>query len=216
MGKRLKKSKQYLNSDIGSGGIHSQAYHKFFEGYSEYYALNSSGKRTVLRRVYTGVTYRCELSKKQFIFSKFLYCLLCIVSATLFVKATLQGGNAGSNTVWYTVLPQAVTTFLFIWFLCNLFCYLTNSRVMTIHEYNTSSRGIIRTSMFIACGMMVSAITTCIYLLLHLSEFKVETIIIIIKMVLSSFVFGGIHIIEKNVKYIRSENETDIAGATKI
>lgn len=83
--------KRSRNTDISSGGIHSRAYHSFFEGYSEFYALNVNGKRTVLRRVYTGETYCRDQTRARFILSKLLYGLFFAAGVCFFSQCSIAG-----------------------------------------------------------------------------------------------------------------------------
>lgn len=87
---------------------------------------------------------------------------------------------------------------------------------MTVHEYRTSSRGMIRSAAFITCGTLISAATVCVYLLINLANFRVYTVLVIMEMIASGAFFLGIHVLEKRAVYQCHKDNDAIEGAIEI
>ena len=61
--KKLNHELRDEREERGKRRFHSDSYHRHFEGYSEFYAVDDKGK-TVLKRAYTGEYYTLNLTKK--------------------------------------------------------------------------------------------------------------------------------------------------------
>lgn len=76
-------------------GLHRAAYHRHFEGYSEYEVVDENGYAHI-KRVYTGMYYTHPLEGRRRVLLKALFSALWAAAAVLFVLAAAQRGVAAT------------------------------------------------------------------------------------------------------------------------
>lgn len=135
-------------------GWHSNAYHRYFEGYSEYETLDSRGK-TVIRRVYEGTVYSQNLDRKQRVKLHVLLGVLWLAGAAVFALAATRPVPA--NMLWYSVLPQFAVLGFLVWALTALVNYYMAPEKMTVADYNTGSRRLVKSSLAALIAMLLCA-----------------------------------------------------------
>lgn len=144
-------------------GKANHAYHRFFEGYTEYREINEKGK-PVIRRVYTGLYYTPEQSRAQQIIYRIFYFLLLLLFSALFLTATTA--NLASNLVWYPTVPIVAAVLVSLWLLC-AFCRYLPIKARTAYEYRSSSQSLQNASLGLAGCMGCAALLHGLFLLLH-------------------------------------------------
>jgi hypothetical protein len=159
----MEQAKKYDESSVEEGSrlSHSDAYHRFFEGYSELKVVDPSG-RIRIRRIYTGVHYRPRLSRKQMVLLRLLYPPVFAAAVALFLVAALRG--VPSNTLWYAALPQACTLPMLVWFLISFLSYLPIKEQLEIGEYNRSSVPLKRAALIGAVCALLSGVMALVSL----------------------------------------------------
>lgn len=125
-------------------------YSRYFEGYTETVVLQKN-KKTCVRRFYVGDYYRQALSDRQFMAVKAVYLLAFLLAAAVFL---ISGTRAAAvNRLMYIALLQAFCVFFLGWTGIALLDYVPAHRKLTIYEYKTFSKSLIRGT----CGLFISA-----------------------------------------------------------
>lgn len=142
-----------------------RAYERFFEGYTTRFISGKHGKKSRVKRVYTGDYYCCAMPDIRRRAVKLTYVLLLAISVYFYAAAALL--NIHSNTVWYGVLPQAALIAAFGWSGAGIVNLLLGRKLLTVHEYKTSS-GFIKkgTAMAFVCAVLAAAAVLADVLLL--------------------------------------------------
>lgn len=143
--------------------FHRAAYHRHFEGYSEYEVVDAKGY-TRIQRVYTGMYYTHPLEKKQRAFLKAALTALWMAAVALFVLGAMQSG-AGNNE-WYVNVWQVGDVVGLAWAFFGLFNYLTVPRKMTIGDWRSSSQKLKHGSVFAAVFLWITALMVLLDLIL--------------------------------------------------
>jgi len=189
-------------------GYHSAAYHRHFEGWSEYKEQNSSGKVRI-RRVYTGAWYRQDLSDRRRIFYKLLFSALFVFAAVLFIFYAAQ--YVGSNQSWYVAMTQAGGIVGLVWMGIGLFNYLTVKKNMTIAEYRSSSGTLRIGSMIAAISFTAAMLMTLLFVLLQHTEVMVGREV----MCAAGYLICGVAVftvnrIERKIRYIETPSGNEV------
>lgn len=148
-------------------GYHSAAYHRHFEGWSEYKEQNSNGKVRI-RRVYTGAWYRQDVSSRHRILLKLLFSSLFVFAAVLFLICSVQ--YVESNQCWYVAITQAGAIAGLVWMGIGLINYLTAKMSMTISEYRSSSGALRIGSLISTLSFTAAMLMTLLFVLLQHKE----------------------------------------------
>jgi hypothetical protein len=205
---RIKERIHKRNNNLPPGiGYHSDAYHRHFEDWSEFEELKTNGK-VKIRRVYTGVWYRQDLSDLRGILLKLLFSTIYVFAAVLFIISSAQ--NVGSNQSWYVAITQAGGIAGLVWMGIGLFNYLTAKKNMTIAEYRCSSGTLRVGSIVAAISFAAAMLMTLLFVLLQYKEiiFGREMICAAGYLICGIAVITINHI-ERKIRYIetRSRNE---------
>ncbi|MDO9085296.1 MAG: hypothetical protein Q7U53_03710 [Anaerolineaceae bacterium] len=165
---RIKESIRKRYNRIPPGmGYHSDVYHHHFEDWSEFEEQKSNGKVRI-RRVYTGVWYRQDLSDRRRIFLKLLFSTLFVFAAVLFIICSAQ--YVGSNQCWYVAITQAGAIAGLVWMGIGIFNHLTAKKRMTIAEYRSSSGTLRVGSIIVAISFTAAMLMTLLFVLLQNKE----------------------------------------------
>lgn len=169
-----KRAADSMNSHgEGSGrGWHSNAYHRYFEGYSEYETLDSRGK-TIIKRVYEGTVYSSELDRRGKTGLRLLLSALWFASGAVFVLAATREVTA--NMLWISALLQFAVLGCLVWMLTALVNVWMSPEKMTAADYKTGSRRLISSALTALAVMLLCSLTYLIcafvfeeYILMHL------------------------------------------------
>jgi hypothetical protein len=199
--------KRYNNLPPGIG-YHSDAYHRYFEDWSEFEEQKTNGKVRI-RRVYTGVWYQQDLSYRRRVLLKLLFSTLFVFAAVLFIICSVQ--NVGSNHCWYVAITQAGAIVGLVWMGIGLFNYLTAKKSMTIAKYRSSSGSLSIGSFLAAICFTAAMLMTLLFVLLQPKEnmFGTEVMCAAGYLVCGVAVFT-VNRIERKIRYLEtpSGNET--------
>lgn len=122
---------------------HSRAYHRHFDGYVEYSALNPQGTGTRIERLYTAPWHRSGLSSRQFALCKAGCVASWIIGAALFVWAAAR--PCAANAAKAAGIFQGLVILAAVWAAKGLLFLLLAPGRMTIAEYR-GSVGTLRTA----------------------------------------------------------------------
>jgi hypothetical protein len=192
--------------DQSSRLSHRDAYHKFFEGYSERKVVDSSG-RTRIERRYTGAHYRPKLSHKQMLFLRIAYPVLFIAAAVLFVTTAVA--ETPSNHVWYAALPQACTIPMLVWFLVSYLYYIPIKKELEIGEYNRSSVPLKRSTLIGAGCLLLSAVTAILTLFGYSKGEFLAELSTALRFIICAALLFAIGFTESRIDYERIDSSVD-------
>ena len=134
---------------------HSHAYHRYFEGYTEYRELDQNGKEH-LRRVYTSSWHIQDLTKKQRILVRCLYVFLFLLMAGAVALAGFRQTAGGK--AFYVVIPVLAVLCVLMWLgYILLVNYLFLPEKMTVHDYRASSVSLSRAALVLVIAFLASA-----------------------------------------------------------
>lgn len=140
-------------------GYHSRAYHRFFEGYAEFYENDKNGK-PYIRRVYVGPYYCPEGTRKEQLADKISGLLLYFVATSVYVICCVQ-------KVWYNafapiVFFEALVLFLLLFFLFPFTEHVRAGKRLMIREYRDASELYRKESCAAAYSMWAMSVTVFI------------------------------------------------------
>ena len=122
---------------------HSRAYHRHFDGYVEYSALNPRGARTRIKRLYTAPWHSSALPPRQFALRKVCCAAAWTVGTLLFVWAA--AGPSAANTAKAAGAVQGLVVLAAVWAAKGILSLLLAPARMTLAEYRGSA-GTLRTA----------------------------------------------------------------------
>lgn len=135
---------------------HSHAYHRYFEGYTEYKETDANGRER-LRRVYTSPWQVQALPASRRVLLRCLYILLFLLMIGAVVLAGIR--QTGLGTAFYVVIPELAVLCLLSWLgYVLLVNYLFLPEKMTLHEYRASSVSIKRAALAAGIAFLCSAV----------------------------------------------------------
>lgn len=196
---RIRKRVNSIPPDMG---YHSAAYHRHFEGWSEFEEQKTNGK-VKIRRVYTGAWYRQDLSDRCRILLKLLFSTLFVFAVVLFIFCSTQ--SVGSNQCWYVAITQAGASVGLVWMGIGLFNYLTAKKNMTISEHRSSSGTLRVGSMIVSISFTAAMLMTLLYVLLQYKEIMIGREV----MCAAGYLICGVAVftvnrIERKVRYLET------------
>ena len=197
---KLRSSLQKDSPQRKRGIWHSKAYHRFFEGYSEFTVPTPNGKGYKIQRVYTGNTYRQDLTKGQRALLRVLYVVLFVCAVYLFVSCAVL--PLPSNSTWYVTLPQAVSLPFLCWIAIVFLSYIPAGLDMTIHGYRSSSLALQKATLGTAICLGVTALATLIFIMLNPSDEPLRVLRCTLSFCAGGLITLGMYWIERKVKYL--------------
>lgn len=182
---RRKKNRQ----DNGLGEFHqSGSYHRYFDGWAEYEALNEKGKVRI-QRTYVGDYHCVQMSGKSRLMLRLALWLLTGASLFLFILGAVQDTQQNGSSILAVVQLAAVCGHVAMFF------SLGNLRTkMTVYDYKAGPRALVKRSRITACLSGVCLLVTVVLSIVQgLSEST---------QVMSMFCFGFSALISAAVAYI--------------
>ena len=171
-GKASRRLRERIIREDGlSHGYHSRAYHRHFEGYRETEVTDAKG-RTRIRRDYTGEWYSQDLSRGKRIALRIMLAALWALTAAVFVLTASRATHA--NTLWYVAISEFGCVAGFLWTAVSLALYLTAPAKMTIGDYRSASKGVLRGSLCIAGFSLLTMILTALHAISGSETWKAE------------------------------------------
>lgn len=144
----------------------NRAYHKFFEGYSEYSETDAHGRK-VIRRVYTGQWYSADQQPGLQVAYRICYAALFALSLILFLRAASL--DAPGNLCWYPTVPVVAAVFCYLWQLRAL-CYYLPTGKRTVYHHRTSSLGLQHSAIALSICMGSAALLHGLFLMLDSTD----------------------------------------------
>lgn len=199
------RARRFEENDGTHKGWHSSAYHRFFEGYSEYMVEDGRGKVRI-RRVYTAPWYRMELETgtKRLLRAELLGCwAVCLL---LFLYAGTR--NILLNKVWYMALCQAAAAACMVWNFFGMVRLMFLPERSTVGQYRRSFETVKKSSLGLLTAFGGAALAALAQLLLGCDDFLIHLLCMAlygIGMVVSLV----IHRLNANIPFAQVENTND-------
>lgn len=188
-----------------SASFHRRAYHRNFQGYTEVKRVRPDG-RAVIERVYTGHYFEPMLSKERRVRLRILYVLLFAGGAAVFGWAATR--PAVCNTALYVGALQALALVMAMWCLYVLIFYIPASGKMTVGEYDTLHKPLIRSSLACALSQWAAAAAAVVCVLLNRDAASGTDLLCAGGFVLGGVPFGVLWFLESHLEYAVLDNDT--------
>ena len=200
-GKASRRLRERIIREDGlSHGYHSRAYHRHFEGYLETEITDVKG-RTRIRRDYVGEWYSQNLSRGKRIALKTSLAALWALTAAVFFFTATRGTRA--NASWYMAISEFGVVAGFLWTFVSLVLYLTAPVKMTIGDYRSASKGVLRGSLCIAGFSILTTLLTALHAILG-SETWAAELLCCAGFLAAAALAVLMNRLEANVPYIRT------------
>jgi hypothetical protein len=160
-----------------------------------------NGKGTRIQRIYTGDHFRQDLTEYQRILIRVLYVTLFLCIVVLFASSAILPLTI--NSVWYVVLPQAVSLPFLFWMLIALFSYLPAKRDLKIVDYRSSSLYLQKAAMGSAVCLSITMLDTLVFIMLNTSDKSLHEGLCAAKYTVAGLIALTMNRIERKVGYIR-------------
>lgn len=199
--RRLKNGIQAEQINANDSRAHSNAYHRFFAGYTEVKKVKQGGLGYTIDRVYTGRYYQRAMGRRKSLFLKLLYMAITVAAIFLFLSTTLA--RVPTNSVWYIALWEALSIASLVWLCTGIGNYLLSPEKMTIYEYKSSSVRLKRASLYASIAVFASGLMSGLWLGYNAKQTVAFDGIVscIIKFFVSAVLIFVLNRIENNVKY---------------
>lgn len=187
--------------------FHSRAYHKHFEGYTEYKVKNEKG-RSITKRIYTGKYYEPDLAPHLRRRLRIAYVLLFVCAVGLFMYCGTRVSPC--NTAPYVNAFQVIAVVLLFWHVYILVNYLANNGPLTIGEYNSIHKPLIRASNLSGICMWICCAMSILSFFLHFQDLPFLDLLCASGFFMSGLFLGIIYYLEYNLNYMVINNNTKV------
>jgi len=201
------KADKQLENEYFYQGKPNAAYHGFFEGYREVRIPKKNGKGYTIRRVYAMPWVRMNVPDGVWIRNKLIQAGLFALAVLLYLAGSLNQISANSSPL--VAIPGLFGLLGMVLTLVALLRYLIRKRNMTLWEYRSGSRRIIRCSLPSAAMLLMTAAVVLFYVLMwHREELKPGIFSA------ASYALGGLSLLammwfEEKIPYTRVDHETE-------
>lgn len=183
--------------------FHSRAYHRYFEGYEEREQCNESGGITI-RRFYTGMYYKQDISDKHRAGTRILFALAYLLSVTLFLYSATR--PVACNAAWYVAIPSVGSLVFLVLTGVYLFFNLTSPRQMQIRSFRDSHERLTAVSGWTAGFLMATAVFSFFSLVSAPNAWE-STVLCAVMYLLSSLCMFAVCVTERHTRYLTVESD---------
>ena len=196
---------QYTGGTPESAPFHRQAYHRHFEGYTEVKRVDERG-RTVIERIYTGKYYEPELAPHQRLTLRLFYLIFFLGSTALFLFCATR--TALCNSAPYVNLFQALAVPLLLWCAYVLAFYIPSMGELTVGEYNSQHRPLIRASLMAAVCMWLTSAGALVCFMLCSGAGRGSNLLCAVGFAAAGALIFFIYLLESHLEYAVIGSET--------
>lgn len=213
-GRAKRKELQYTGGTPETASFHRQAYHRHFEGYAEVKRVDGRG-RTVIERVYIGKYYEPKLAPHRRLTLRMFYIIFFLGGTALFLFCATR--IAPCNTAPYVNLFQALAVPLLLWCAYVMVFYLPATGKLTIGEYNSLHKPLIRASALTALCMWLISAGTLICFVLCLDAEQGSNLLCAAGFAVAGALIFLIYVLENHLEYTVIGSETQpLEGGVEI
>ena len=205
--RRLKNEIQAEQINANDSRAHSNAYHRFFAGYTETKKIKQDGSGYTIERVYTGQYYQRAMGRRKSLLLKALYVAIAVAIIILFLSAA--SARVQTNSIWYVALCEALSIASLVWMCTGVGNYIFGPKKMTVYEYNSSSVRIKKASLCASIALFVTGSVSALWLGFNAKQAIAfgEIVPCIVKFFASAALTFALNRIENAVKYEKTLSE---------
>lgn len=183
---------------------HSNAYHRFFEGYCEGYAEKAEGGRRKIVRTYVGSYYKRDCSDRAWLGMKISYVVIYLSAALLYLYALVQ--PVAGNSVWYAALPGLLSAIPMLLLASKILACIVSHRVMVAYDYKQVFCRIFPYCAVAAAFLSLTAMMALLCMILNPQARGIGDFLPILGCLSAAALVFVIGRTELNAQYIRIEN----------
>ena len=204
-----KTQRQALKETGGApraAGFHRHAYHRNFEGWTEVTIKRPDG-RTYIDHIYTGRYYEPALTAGQRVGIRLLYLTLSLLGGILYAFMAFR--DTFCNKAPYVVMFQSLTLLMMLWFFYTMFFYILTPGLMTIGDYNTIHKPVIRSALVNVLCMWATAAASLISFFLYFTYRPYMDLLCSLGFAAAGIMLSAIYLMEQNLEYKIVKNDTE-------
>lgn len=207
LGRKYEKDIQAEQINANDSRAHSNAYHRFFAGYTEAKKIKPGGSGYTIERVYTGQYYQRAMGRRKSLLLKLLYVAIVVSVIILFLSAA--SARVQTNSLWYVALWEALSIAFLVWMCTGIGNYIFSPEKMTVYEYNSSSGRIKKASLYTSIALLGTGLVSALWLGYNAKQIIAfdEIVPCIIKLFASAALVFILNRIESIVKYEKTLSE---------
>lgn len=203
--KRIKSNPLDKDNEVPESGFrHSDAYHRYFRGYTEIRREKPNGRYRV-ERYYTQPWIVSAASDRVYRLTRLLYVMLVFASWSLYLGAMCA--DLGSNRAWFVAIPGLPSVILLVLLSLVTLLYVFVRRKMTLWDHESSTKRLKTVSLLTGGLMALTAAAKAAYLLLCGENAGGELGSIGMTM-LAAAAAAALYVLERGVVYTTVPNDT--------
>lgn len=149
------------DSDAPETGFrHSDAYHRFFRGYTEIRREKPNGRYAV-ERYYTQPWIVNAASRQVYWLNRTLYAFLLFLCWMLYIHAMTM--DLGSNRAWFVAIAGMIALIALMLLTVVATIYIFMRKKMTLWDHASSTKRLKALSLITASAMALTAVTKGVY-----------------------------------------------------
>lgn len=187
-----------------TGFRHSDAYHRYFRGYTEIRRKKPNGGYSV-ERYYTRPWIVRAASAQTYWLTRLGYAFLAALSWGLYVWTMCQ--DLGSNRAWFVAVPGLPAVILLVLLTAATVGYLFVPRKMTVWDHASSTGRLKRASLGTAACMLLVAAAKAVFVVRYGGDIGAELMSMAVTL-LSSASAAAIFLLERKAVYTTVPNDT--------
>lgn len=156
-----------MGGDLDTGFRHSDAYHSFFEGYTERLALDEKGRQRI-QREYTAPWIVEDLSPARSRQVRIAAWLLYLAAVGIYLWCALR--PVGSNSSPYVAVSGLLTVIPLLLLFFALVTFTLQGKKLTQYDYKSNRKRLRVLSLMGAVLMAITATMVLLYFLLHTEQ----------------------------------------------
>ena len=203
--KQIKSNPLDKDNDVAETGFrHSDAYHRYFRGYTEIRILGEMGRFSILR-YYTQPWIVDAASEKDYLCKRVLVGMLLVLSWIAYIYGMCM--DVGSNRWPVAAIPGLTAVILLVIFSAVAIFYLFAPRKMTLWQHESTSNRLKKMALVTGGSMSLAAVAKIAYILIMRGETAVELISFGITAAAAASTIC-IYVLERKTVYATVPNDT--------
>lgn len=203
--KRIQVNPLDKDNDVPETGFrHSDAYHRFFRGYTEIRREKPNGRYGV-ERYYTQPWIVSTASDRAYLLTRLMYVTLLGICWILYTRA--MGMDLGSNRVWFVAIPGFSSVILLVVLSIVVLSYCFVRRKMTLWDFESCVKRLKTVSLLTGSCMVLTAVAKMLCAVVLGGNMGGEAVSVGITALAAAGV-AAIYLTERAVVYTTVPNET--------
>lgn len=203
--KQIKTNPLEKDNEVPESGFrHSDAFHRYFRGYTEIRREKPNGRYGV-ERYYTQPWIVSTAGTQVYWLTRLVYVTLVCISWMLYLWTMCA--DLGSNRVWFVALPGLPAAILLFLLSAVTVSYIFIPKKMTLWEHSSSTNRIKTVSLLTGGCMALTAAAKAAYLMLYGGNAVGELISIGITLAAAAAA-AALFVLERGVVYTTIPNDT--------